>query len=194
MSRSSSTCHVGVAFYTHRDFPTLWAIVLADNPLFQGRIWCGNAIETINGWCASWTRRELSPAAGSGLNPPVALFSGVAHVAQASVPLDRLQAWIAECNIASELDRFQTYASDDMPYGADKYVILALWRLRECRCVNFRGSDPSGLAQHIINCFLVLQSVQLPLASNAYPIVTLENENENGKVNVFFGRFTPSMI
>jgi hypothetical protein len=75
MSRIASTGHVDVAFYTHRDFPAQWAIVLAENPLFEGRIWRGNAAETTNGWCASWTPCEWSPVDGGCLNPPVALFS-----------------------------------------------------------------------------------------------------------------------
>jgi len=186
----SSTCHVGVAFYAHRDFPTQWAVVLADNPVFEGRIWRGNAAETINGWCATWTPCEGSPAANDGLNPPVALFSGVLHIAQASVPMDMLQAWIAERNFASELDRFHILTSDDIPYGTAKYVVLALWRLRDGRFIKFRSPDPKTLAGQIRSRFLVLQRLQLPPSSNCYPVVQLEDES--GKA--FFGRSTPLMI
>jgi hypothetical protein len=189
MSHIPSTCHIGVAFYTHRDFPTQWAIVLAENPLFEGPIWRGNAAETINGWCASWTPCEWSPAASSRHNPPVAQLSGVVHVAQASVSVDRLQAWVAERNFASELDRFHIFASDDIPYGTAKYVVLALWRLRDGQYINFRSPDPKTLAGQIQSRFLVLQRLQLPPASNRYPVIALEDESGNA----FFGRFTPSM-
>ena len=188
MSRIASSCHVGVAFYTHHDFPTQWAILLAENPLFEGRIWRGNAAQTINGWCASWTPCERSPAS-SFLNPPVEMFSGVVHVAQASVSVDRLQAWVAERNFASELDRFHVLASDDIPYGTAKYVVLALWRLRDGRYINFRSPDPKTLAGQIQSRFRVLQQLQLPPASNRYPVVPLED----GSGKAFFGRFTLSM-
>ena len=189
MSPTDSTCHVGIAFYDHHDFPTQWAIVLAENPLFEGRIWRGHAAETVNGWCASWTPCEWSPAASGCLNPPVALFSGIVHVARVAESMDRLQAWVSERNFASELDRFQVLASDDIPYGTEKYVVLALWRLYDGRYINFRSRDPKTLAGQIQRRFLVLQRLQLPLASNRYPVVSLEDER--GKAS--FGRFAPPL-
>lgn len=191
MSRIAFTCHVGVAFYTHRDFPTQWAIILAENPLFEPRIWRGNAAETTDGWCASWTPCEWSPAASGCLNPPVGQVSGVVHVAQPPASMDRLQAWVAEGNFASELDRFPDFASDDIPYGTTKYVVLALWHLRDGQYINFRSPDFKTLAGQIQNRFLVLQRLQLPPASNRYPVVAFEPEDESGKA--FFGRFTPMM-
>jgi hypothetical protein len=55
--------------------------------------------------------------------------------------MDRLQAWVAERNFASELDRFYILAPDDIPYGTAKYVVLALWRLRDGQYINFRSPD-----------------------------------------------------
>ncbi|KAH9961779.1 hypothetical protein BC827DRAFT_259805 [Russula dissimulans] len=187
MSRFASTCHIGVTFYTHRHFPTQWAIVLADNPLFEGQIWCSSPAETTIGWCASWTLCELSPAAGSGLNLPVGLFSGIVHIAQVAAPIDTMRTWIAQRNFASEFDRYPVYASDDIPYGADKYVLLALWRLCEGRYISLRRPDLKSLAKQIRGRFLALQHAQLPLAMNYYPVVSLEDENGT----VVFGRFTP---
>ncbi|KAI0251136.1 hypothetical protein BJV78DRAFT_490097 [Lactifluus subvellereus] len=188
MPRDASTCHVGVAFYAHRDFPTQWALVLADDPLFEGYVWCSNAAETTNGWRVSWTLRDWSPAAGSAFDPPVMLFAGVVHVAQISAPMGSLQAWIARRNFASEFDCFQVHASDDIPYGTDKYVTLALWRLREGRFINFRESDLKGLASRIGSCLLILQ--QHPPERNFFPVVPFESESGT----IAFGRFMPSAL
>ncbi|KAH9976177.1 hypothetical protein BGW80DRAFT_904826 [Lactifluus volemus] len=184
---SASTCHIGVAFYTHRDFPAQWALVLSDNPLFEGHVWCSNAVETMNGWCVSWTPRAWSPAAGSAFDPPVALFSGVVHISQISAPVNHVRAWIAGRNFASEFDRFQVHAADDIPYGTDKYVVLALWRLREERLIHFRELDLKSLASRIGSRLLILQ--QYPPARTVYPVIPFESEN--GAFS--FGRFTPLM-
>lgn len=189
MPHDAYICHIGVAFHTHRDFPTQWALVLSENPLFEGHVWCSSAAETMNGWSVSWTPRDWSPAAGSAFDPPVALFLGVVHVAQIFAPMNRVQAWIAERNIASELDRFQVHAPDDIPYGSEKYVVLALWRLREGWFINFHRSDLKSLADHIGSRLLILQCAQLPPADNLYPVVPLENDD--GKIS--FGRFMAFM-
>ena len=188
MLRDASTCHVGVAFYTHRDFPTQWALVLADNPLFEGHVWCSNPAETTSGWCVSWTLRDWSPAAGSAFDPPVTHFSGVVHVARIFAPMGSMQAWIARRNFASELDRFQVYAFNDISYGTDKYVTLALWRLREGRFINFRELDLRSLASRIWSRLPILQQ-HLP-ARNYFPVVPFESENGT----ITFGRFMPSTL
>jgi hypothetical protein len=175
MPRDPSTCHIGVAFYTRHDFPTQWALVLSDNPLFEGNVWCSNAIETTNGWCVSWTPRAWSPAAGSAFDPPVAIFSGVVHVAQVSAHMNSMQTWIARRNFASELDRFPVHAFDDIPYGTDKYVVLSLWRLREGRFINFCELDLKSLASRIWSRFLVL--LQHPSSRDLYPVIPFQGEN-----------------
>jgi hypothetical protein len=185
MPRVASTCHIGVAGYIQQGFPTQWALVLSDNPLFEGHVWCASTAETMNGWRVSWTSRAWSPAAGTAFGPPVALFSGVVHIAQISAPVNNVQAWFAGCSITSEFDRFRAHPADDIPY--DKYVVLALWRLREERHIHFRALDLKSLASQIGSRLLILE--QYRPATNLYPVISFESGN--GAVS--FGRLTPLM-
>jgi hypothetical protein len=133
MPRDAASCHIGVVFYTHRGFPTQWALVLSENSQFEGHVWCSNVAETMNGWCLVNAARLVS-SCWQCLRPPVALFSDVDHVGRISAPKDRMQAWIARRNFASELDRFQVHAFDDItspsPSGVsarDRLLISASW-------------------------------------------------------------------
>lgn len=175
---SRPTCHIGVAFYTHPSFPTQWALVLSESPVFDGPVWCSTAIETVNGWGASWTPCDWSPA---GFNP-MALFSGVVYAAQAAMPMNHVQALISRSNVASELDRFRVQSTGDIPYGTDKYVVLALLRLCEGRHISLPKLDPSGLSNFIRGRVPDLQRAQRAQRGNVYPVVSLENGN------VSFGR------
>jgi hypothetical protein len=104
----------------------------------------------------------------------MALFSGVVHVAQATMPINHLQAVISKANVASEIDRF-----GDIPYGTDTYAVLALLRLSEGRYITIPKLDPAGLANFIRGR---LPDLQRSRQANAYPVVSLEN----GKVS--YGR------
>jgi hypothetical protein len=162
---SRSTCHIGVALYTHPCFPTQWALVLSESPVFDGHVWCSTAVETVNGWGASWTPCDSSPSAFN----PMALFSGVVYIAQAAMSVNHMQSVISKANVASELDRFDT---GDLPYGSDKYVVLALLRLSEGRHITLPKLDSSALANFIRGRVPDLQRAQ---RANEYPVVSLEN-------------------
>lgn len=175
---SHSTCHIGVAFYTHPSFPTQWAIVLSASPVFDGPVWCSTAVETVNGWGASWTPCDWSPAAFN----PMALFSGVVYIAQAAMPVNHMQAVISRTNVASELDRFRVQGTGDIPYGTDKYAVLALLRLCEGRHISLpKIDDPTGLANFIRGRVPDLQRAQ---RANMYPVVSLTSGH------VSFGRLS----
>lgn len=161
---SPSASHIGVALYSHPSFPTQWALVLSESPAFDGPVWCSTAIETVNGWGASWTPCEWSPAPFN----PMALFSGVVHIAQSIMPVNHLQAVISKANVASEIDRF-----GDIPYGTDTYAVLALLRLSEGRYITIPKLDPVGLANFIRGRLPDLQRARQQ--ANAYPVVSLEN-------------------
>jgi len=142
---SRSTCHIGVAFYTHPSFPTQWALVLSESPVFDGPVWCSTSVETVNGWGASWTPCDWSPSAFN----PMALFSGVVHVGQAAMSTSHLQGLVCKSNVASELDRFKVQDTSDIPYGTDKYVVLALLRLCDGRHIRLPKLDASELSNFI---------------------------------------------
>jgi hypothetical protein len=99
----------------------------------------------------------------------MALFSGVVYIAQAAMPVNHMQSVISKANVASELDRFDT---GDLPYGSDKYVVLALLRLSEGRHITLPKLDSSALANFIRGRVPDLQRAQ---RANEYPVVSLEN-------------------
>lgn len=182
MTRQSSPCHIGIAFYTYPTSVTQcqWVLVLSENPLFEGKVWCNTVIETVNGWGAHWAPCDWSPAAFN----PTALFSGVVYVAQASAPMNSIKAVIASENRCSELDRFKVHGSGDISWGTEKYIILALWRLsfREERYICLHVFDLAGLANQIEFCLAVLRDSQQTIAGKSYPVVSFSG-------GVSFGRF-----
>jgi len=46
MTRQAPPCHIGIAFYTYPTAVTQWVLVLSENPLFEGKVWCNTVIET----------------------------------------------------------------------------------------------------------------------------------------------------
>jgi len=175
MTRYTPPCHVGIAFYTHPTSVTQWVLVLSENPLFEGKVWCSTAIETVNGWGAYWAPCDWSPATFK----PTTLFSGVVYVTQASAPMNNIKAVIASDNRSSELDRFQVHDSGDTPWGTDKYIILALWRLslREERFIRLHFFDMADLANQVEFCLPVLRGARQTITGNVYPVVSLNSGN-----------------
>ena len=182
MTRQAPPCHIGIAFYTYPTAVTQWVLVLSENPLFEGKVWCNTVIETVNGWGTQWAPCDWSPAAFS----PTALFSGVVHIAQARAPMNSIKAVIASDNRSSELDRFKVHGSGDIPWGTEKYIILALWRLslREERFILLHVFDMAGLANQVQFRHTVLRDSQQTIPGNLYPVVS-----SSGRVS--FGRSIP---
>ncbi|KAI0300684.1 hypothetical protein B0F90DRAFT_1817442 [Multifurca ochricompacta] len=176
--KKSSTCHIGVAFYSHPAFPTQWVLVLSDNPLFEGHVWCSTAVETVNGWGASWTPCDSSPSAFN----QIALFSGIVHVTRVSMTMNKMQTSISKSNLASEVDRFEVQGDEDIPYDTERYVVLALLRLCEGRSISLPKLEPKSLGNYIRGRFPDVEEAQRPAVSNMYPVVSLES----GKVS--YGR------
>ncbi|KAH9170025.1 hypothetical protein EDB89DRAFT_1908188 [Lactarius sanguifluus] len=176
---SRSTCHIGVAFYAHPSFPTQWALVLSESPVFDGPVWCSTAVETVNGWGASWTPCDWSPA---GFNP-MALFSGVVYVTQAAMPTNHMQALISRSNVASELDRFRVQGTWRHSSSAPTNTSSSSFSVSARDAIS--GSpklNPSDLSNFIRGRVPDLQRAQRTQGGNAYPVVSLENGN------VSFGR------
>ncbi|SRR6266702_5559087 len=90
---------------------------------------------------------------------------------------DSTQALISRSNVVSELDRSRVQGTGDIPYGTDKYVVLALLRLCEGRHIRLPKPYPSGLSNFIRG--RTRSTVQ---GGNVYPVVSVENGN------VSFGR------
>ena len=173
----AQTCHIGVAFYIHPSFPTQWALVLSESPVFEGPVWCSTAVETVNGWGALWEPFNWSPA---NFNP-IAVFLGVVHIAQANLPMDRLKDVISMSNVASELDRFSVQGPGNVQYGTDIYTILALLRLCKGRNIGLPNLDQFALTFLIRGRMDDLQ--QQSGQGGLYPIVFLSNDD------VSFGHF-----
>lgn len=182
MTRKTPQCHIGIAFYTYPTSDTQWVLVLSENPMFEGEVWCNTAIETVNGWGAQWAPFDWSPAAFS----PAALFSGVVHIAQACAPVNSIKAVIASENCSSELDRFKVHGPGDIPWGTEKYIILALWRLslREEKFIRLQVFDMAGLAKQVQFRLTLLRSSHQTVPGNLYPVVSSSDR-------VSFGRSIP---
>ncbi|KAN0135100.1 hypothetical protein V8E53_006991 [Lactarius tabidus] len=168
---AQSTCHVGVAFYTYTSFPTQWALVLSENPQFMGSGWASSPAETVNGAGISWVSLERTPAAFN----PNGFFLGVAYVAQINMPMNNLKALISSSNRGSVEDRTLVRSTDDIPWGTDKYVVLALLRLYEGRYLRLPRLGRGSLANFIGGRVRDLRRVPCTPGSPTYPVVSLES-------------------
>ena len=99
----------------------------------------------MNGVGVSWVRFERSPA---GFNSS-GLLLGVACVAQVPMSINNLKALISSSNQASAAGRSHVQGTDDIPWGTDKYVILALLRLHEGRYLRLPRVARGTLAHFI---------------------------------------------
>jgi hypothetical protein len=166
-----STCHVGVAFYTYNSFPTQWALVLSENPQFMGSGWASSPAETVNGAGISWVSLERTPAAFN----PNGFFLGVAYVAQINMPMNNLKALISSSNRGSAEDRTLVPGTDDIAWGAEKYVVLALLRLYEGRYFRPPRLGRGGLASFIGGRVRDLLRVPYTPGNPTYPVISLES-------------------
>ncbi|KAH9160691.1 hypothetical protein EDB89DRAFT_2035871 [Lactarius sanguifluus] len=168
---SQPTCYIGVAFYNHASFPTQWALILSENPHFEGPGWGSTAAETVNGVGISSLSFQRSPASFN----PIALFSGIVYVAQVRMPIQNLKALISGSNRASAEDRTMVRGTDDIPWGTDKYVVLALLRLSEGRYLRLPRSGRDSLAHFIGGRIRDLHRTRCTPGGDVYPIVSLDS-------------------
>lgn len=158
--------HVGVAFYNFPGFPPQWVLVLSEHRRFKGKVWCNSAIETVDGWRKSSKKCSQSLAALD----PMALLSGVVHVAYSPVPIRKLQGAVSKCRIASEAG-YSLVPDPDIP---EKYVTRVLLRLCRERSLRLPTLDPIALADMIRERASVLQKAeQNPTMDNKFPVVRL---------------------
>jgi hypothetical protein len=168
---SQSTCHIGSAFYTFTSFPTQWALVLSENPQFMGPGWASSTAETVNGAGISWVRLERTPAAFN----PNGFFLGTTYVAQVSMPMNNLKAMISSSNRGSAEDRTLVPGTDDIAWGTEKYVVLALLRLYEGRYLKLPRLGRATLANFIWGRTRDLLRVPCTPGSPTYPVISLES-------------------
>ncbi|KAH9052600.1 hypothetical protein EDB87DRAFT_1835782 [Lactarius vividus] len=168
---SQPTCHIGVAFYNHASFPTQWALILSEHPHFEGPGWGSTAAETVNGAGVSSLPFQSSPTSFS----PTGLFLGIVYVAQVRMTIQNLKALISGSNRASAEDRAMVRGTDDIPWGTDKYVVLALLRLYERRYLRLPRFGRGSLAHFIGGRIRDLLRAGRTPGGAVYPIVSLDS-------------------
>ena len=137
----------------------------------MGPGWGSSAAETVNGAGVSWVRFERSSA---GFNPS-GLFLGVAYVAQVLMPINNMKALISSSNQASAADCSHVQGTDDIPWGTEKYVILALLRLYEARHLRLPRVARGSLAHFIGGRIRDLHRPRCTPGGDIYPVVSLES-------------------
>ncbi|KAI9434560.1 hypothetical protein BJY52DRAFT_1198088 [Lactarius psammicola] len=170
---SQSSCYVGVAFYNHASFPTQWALILSENPHFEGPGWGSTAAETVNGAGISSLSYERSP---SSFNP-IGLFLGIVYVAQVPMSIQNMKALISGSNRASVEDRTVVQGTDDITWGTEKYVVLALLRLSQRRYLKLPRLARDSLAHFIQGRIRDLLRARCTPGADVYPIVSLDSGN-----------------
>ena len=120
MPRHSST-YIGIAFYTSKEFPMQWVIVLSSRQQFDGTVWCGTLIDSVNGRVESWRACEHSPATFA----PYLSFLGIVMVGKVDRPASDIQGSIFN-KVWKEQDSRR--GKDQYP-PTDEYVCWALLHL-----------------------------------------------------------------
>ena len=170
---SRPVCYIGVAFFNRPSFPTQWALILSGSPLFEGPGYGSTVAETVNGVCTPWVSINGSPASFN----PLGHFLGIISVGQIPTSLQNAHALISSANQASAEDRTFVQGADDIPWGSEKYVVLALLRLHEGRCLTQRlpRLGRGSLAHFIGGRIRDLLRVSYNPGSGVFPVVTLES-------------------
>ena len=170
---SQSTCYIGVAFYNHASITTQWVLILSEHPHFVGPGWGSTVVETVSGVGISWVSFERSPA---GFNP-LGLFLGIVRVAQITMSINNLKTLISSSNRASTEDRSLMRGTDDISWGTEKYVVLALLRLFEGRYLRLPRFGRDSLAQFITGRIRDLLRVQCTPGGDMHPVISLDSGN-----------------
>jgi hypothetical protein len=171
---AQSSCYIGVAFYSFTSFPTQWALILSENTHFTGSGWGNTATDTIDGGVRiSWMGFEKSPA---GFNTR-GQFLGVVCIGQVPMSINNLKVLISNSNRATAEDRAHVPGMDDIMWGSDKYVVLALLRLYEERRLKLPRLGRGSLAQFIGGRIRDLLRVRCVPDSQVYPVVSLDSGN-----------------
>jgi hypothetical protein len=121
MPRHSST-YIGIAFYTSKEYPMQWVIVLSSRQQFDGTVWCGTLIDSVNGRVESWRSCEHSPATFA----PHLSFLGIVMVGKVDRPASDIQGSIFN-KVWKEQDSRR--GKDQYP-PTDEYVCWALASLQ----------------------------------------------------------------
>jgi hypothetical protein len=171
---SQSSCYIGVAFYSSAPLYTRWALVLSENTHFMGRGWGSTASDTVDGGVIiSWVPFERSPA---GFDTR-AQFLGIVRVALVRMSINNLKPLISSSNRASVQDRTHVPGTDDILWGTEKYVVLAILRLYEggyLRPPRLRRDD---LARFIGGRICDLLRRRCVPGGTVYPVVSLDSGN-----------------
>ena len=170
---SQCRCYIGIAFH-NISLRTQWALVLSEDPDFTG-LGCGStAVDTVDGRVMiSWEWFQESPA---GFNPR-GRFWGVIRVGQVPMSINNLKLLISSSNRASAEDRTYFAGTDDIPWGCDKYVVLALLRLYEDRRL---GLTLPKLGRNSLFQFIqgrIRDLLRYRVSPAVYPVVSLSNGN-----------------
>jgi hypothetical protein len=171
---SQSICYVGVAFYGVASLDTQWALILSEDPHLSGPGWGSSPADTVNGGVGiSWVWFKKSPA---GFKPS-GLFMGVIRVAMVHRSINNLKTVISDYNQASAGDRTYVRGTDDILWGSDKYVVLALLRLYGMSILRLPTLGRDSLAQFIRGRICDLLRTRCTQGSVVYPVVSLESGN-----------------
>ena len=169
-----NSCYIGVAFYNISTFPTQWALVLSENPHFIGPGWGSTATDTVDGRVSvSWLSFERSP---TGFNTR-GQFWGVVRIGQVPMPINNLKLMISNSNRASVEDRAHVPGTDNISWGTDKYVVLALLRLYEERRLKLPRLGRASLLHFIGGRIRDLLRVRYVPGGVVYPVVALDSGN-----------------
>jgi hypothetical protein len=137
----------------------------------MGSGWASSPAETVNGAGISWVRLERTPAAFN----PNGFFLGTTYVAEVSMPMNNLKAMISSSNQGSGADRTLIPGTDDIAWGTEKYVVLALLRLYQGRYLRVPRLGAGNLANFIGGRFRDLLRVPYTPGNPTYPVISLES-------------------
>ncbi|KAH9979626.1 hypothetical protein BJV74DRAFT_888088 [Russula compacta] len=146
---ASSTCYIGIAFYTFDSFTTHWVIVLSESDVFEGDVLCGTIILGVNGCGESWVSCTRSPAMYSGYI--CMSFLGVVLVAKVSADMEEIKESITESYSSrrqrvSHSSHYDNDTCDEQPYPSQEYVRRALFHICEQESIRL----PADARRHFV--------------------------------------------
>jgi hypothetical protein len=166
-----SSTNIGIAFYTANGFPVQWVIVLSSSAdpskPFDGPVWCGTLIESVNGRVESWRQCEQGLITFS---PHLFLF-GVVNVGNINQPESNIRGSIFNRAWSAQDSRSGTNGGKYPP--TDAYVRQVLSYLCQKKAISLPPRVKNNFSGHFEGLLSRIGECRMSNMVNTCPVIPI---------------------
>jgi hypothetical protein len=163
--------HIGIAFFTADGFPVQWVIVLSSSEdsskPFNGPVWCGTLIESVNGRVESWRHCEQGLTTFS----PDLLIFGVVTVGKVGLPARDIRGSIFNRAWTAQDSRNSNDGSKYPP--TDAYVRRVLFYLCDIKTISLPARVKNNFSGHIAGLLSRIGECRMSRVVTTCPVIPI---------------------